>query len=175
MKNKKTLALITYLFFPIINSYASDGSVKYFGNIIDATCTIDTASSNLDPDLGSVGVNALNGAAGTTASQTRFDISLSNCPASINEVAIRFDGVTDQINPSILKLNGTLPIADGVGVALYEQNGVTQIPVSMQSDTKPISANGDATLTFYAKYMSTKSVVTGGSGNATSDFTISYY
>ncbi|RAY78037.1 type 1 fimbrial protein, partial [Enterobacter cloacae] len=137
-------------------------------------CTVNTAASNLDASLGDVGVSALNGAVGKTASQARIDIVLTNCPVSVKNARVRFDGKTDLLNPDLLQVSGSGSVASGVGIALYERDAVTQIPVAAPSSSLLISTSGDTTLTYYAKYMSTQSTVSGGEANSTSDFTITY-
>ncbi|RAY78929.1 type 1 fimbrial protein, partial [Enterobacter cloacae] len=155
-KNLIALTLLAVSGF-LSSVFAADGTINFTGNILDASCTVNTAASNLNAQLGDVGVGALNGAVGKTASQARIDIVLTNCPASANNASVRFGGTTDPINPDLLQISGSGPIATGVGIALYERDAVTQIPVAAPSASLPVSASGDTTLTYYAKYMSTQS------------------
>ena len=162
-------------------SHAADGKINFTGKILDAACTIDTSTLNQTVNLGNVPKSSFN-AAGDVAAATHFSIVLNNCPSAVSSASIKFDGAADAADTSILALNSG-QTAKGVGVAFYEEDGVTAIPLATQSkgiklETASKQASGTAAnsnkMSFIAKYKATQAAVVAGTANATSDFTITY-
>ncbi|MCU6398712.1 MULTISPECIES: fimbrial protein [Enterobacter] len=157
---------------------AADGKINFTGTILDSACTIDTSTANQTVNLGKIPKSSFS-AAGSVAAATRFSIMLNNCPAAVTSASIKFDGTADSSDTSILALNSD-QTAKGVGVAFYEEDGITAIPLATQSKsiTLDTSAGEDAAnsnkMTFVAKYKATQAAVVAGTANATSDFTITY-
>lgn len=156
---------------------AADGTINFTGMIADNVCTVDTASATQTVNLGNVSVNAL-ASAGTTASPTRFTLTLKNCPDTVKTAQTRFDGTPASGNSSILALNtpadGTMTAAKNVGVAIYEQDSSTLVPLGTPSKDTKISSTADNTLTYIAKYYATGTPVSAGLADATATFTITY-
>ncbi|MFX6096652.1 fimbrial protein, partial [Acinetobacter baumannii] len=75
-------------------------------------------------------------------------------------------------NPSILALNNGQTAAN-VGVALYEQDSATLIPVGSASTSVNLQEDVNNTLTYFAKYMAT-GAVGAGTANASTSFTVTY-
>ncbi|WP_044611900.1 fimbrial protein [[Enterobacter] lignolyticus] len=150
---------------------AADGMINFTGNITGTACVVDTTSVAVD--LGTVSASAFSGGAGTTAAAKRFNIVLKSCPASISSASIRFDGTTNTINPSILALSTGEP-ASNVGVAIYEQDNATLIPIGSASADVALLADVNNTLTYFAKYMSTGTTVGVGSARSSTAFTVTY-
>lgn len=151
---------------------ASDGVINFTGNITDTACVVDTASVSQPVDLGTVATSAFTGGNGTTAAAKRFNIVLKSCPASVSSASVRFDGATDNANPSILALsNGQT--ATNVGVAIYEQDNITLIPVGTTSASVNLLEDVDNSLVYFAKYMATGSVGA-GTANSSTSFTVTY-
>ena len=107
-----------------------------------------------------------------TAAAKRFNIVLKSCPASVTSASIRFDGATNTANPSILALTSG-QTATNVGVALYEQDSATLIPVGSSSASVTLLEDVNNTLTYFAKYMAT-GTVGAGTANASTSFTVTY-
>nr|WP_241391464.1 fimbrial protein [Serratia proteamaculans]ULG18709.1 fimbrial protein [Serratia proteamaculans] len=166
------LALTTTLAGYSTMLLAADGTINFTGNITDTACTVDTASTNQTVNLGTVATTAFS-AAGSTASPTRFTINLNTCPAAVKSANVRFDGNTNSANSNILALNSD-QTATNVGVALYEQNSSTLIPVGNPTENVTLSSTNSNTLTYIAKYYSTATPVTAGTANSTATFTIAY-
>ncbi|WP_336777771.1 fimbrial protein [Pantoea sp. USHLN256] len=157
---------------------AADGKINFTGTILDSACTIDTNTANQTVNLGKIPKSSFN-AAGAVAAATRFSIMLNNCPAAVTSASIKFDGNADSSDTNILALNSG-QTAKGVGIAFYEEDGITAIPLATQSksitlDTsageEPANSNK---MTFVAKYKAMQASVVAGTANATSDFTITY-
>ncbi|KFK92345.1 MULTISPECIES: fimbrial protein [unclassified Serratia (in: enterobacteria)] len=170
---KKTLLIATLAaLFSAQSANAADGVINFTGNVTDTACTVDSASANQTVDLGTVSTSAFSGA-GSTASPTRFTISLTTCPVAANSAKVRFDGKTAAGNSAIIGLNSG-QTAGNIGVAIYEDNSSTLIPVGSPSAAKTLTSTGVNEMTYIAKYMATGTSVSAGSANATATFTITY-
>lgn len=150
---------------------AADGTINFSGNITGTACVVDTSAITQPVNLGTVSASALNGS-GTTAAATRFNIVLTDCPESISSAKVRFDGVTNPINPSILALNNNAT-ASNVGVAIYEHNSTTLIPVGTPSASVTLLPDVSNTLTYIAKYMAT-GIAGAGTADSSTSFTVTY-
>jgi major type 1 subunit fimbrin (pilin) len=153
-------------------SIAADGTINFTGTITDNACTVDTGSANQTVNLGTVSSTTFTGA-GVTAAPTRFNINLTNCPAAVTTASVRFDGATSAANNQILALSSG-QTATNVGVALYEQDSSTLIPIASKTADRPITATGPNVLTYIAKYYATATPVTAGTANSSATFTIGY-
>lgn len=172
---KKTLIAASLLVLPFSSfvAHAADGSVNFTGNITDAACTVDTNSASQTVTLGNVSSSAFS-AVGSTAAPTKFSINLTNCPETVTSASVKFDGRVNSTNNDLLSVN-TDSTATGVGVAIYESDSATQIPLLTSSVAQAIDSTAATnTLSFVAKYMATAAKVTAGSANAVTDFTIIY-
>lgn len=168
---KKTLIaslLLTSAAMPA--AYAADGQINFTGEIIAAACTVDPADATQTVPLGKMASTAFS-ASGTTAGVAPFKISLTACDNSISDVSVRFDGSADADNPQLLEVNGG---AGGLGIALYEEDGSTLIPINSNSKVKSIASGSAIQLNFIAKYMATANTVTAGNANASAQFTVDY-
>lgn len=152
-------------------AFAADGTINFKGSITDVACEITTASASQDVTLGNVSAKSFS-AAGDTAAATKFTIKVSGCPDSISGAAVRFDGEVDAVNNQILALSPG-ESATNVGIAIYESDSSTLIPMQTDSATKSLES-GDNDLNFIAKYYATSANVTAGSANASTTFTITY-
>lgn len=153
------------------SAFAADGTINFTGKIIDDACKVDTSSLNVP--LGSVAKSSF-GAAGASASPTRFTIKLKDCPASVTSASIHFDGPTDSVNSKLLALTSGASVATNVGIGIYEQDSNTLIPIGSSAAPVAIAQNTVNELNFIAKYVSTAATVVAGTANAVATFTISY-
>ncbi|HAT7567499.1 MULTISPECIES: fimbrial protein [Citrobacter] len=170
----KKIALISALVSLSISQVANaaDGVINFTGNITGTACVVDATSIAQPVELGTISTAAFAGGNSTTAAAKRFNIVLKSCPASISSASIRFDGTTNTANPSILALtNGQT--ATNVGVAIYEQDSTTLIPVGSPSARVNLLEDVNNTLTYFAKYMAT-GVVGAGTANSSTSFTVTY-
>ncbi|MFZ5959998.1 fimbrial protein [Pseudomonas knackmussii] len=157
-------------------AHAADGTVNFTGEILEEACVVEPGSQNLAVNLGKISKKAFT-APGSVAGSKPFSVIVGGCPETVSSASVVFDGTTDATNTSLLAINGSGGTeATGVGVALYEADGTTQIPVHQPS--KPVvldsTVGASNTLNFIAKYMSTNADVTGGAANATATFTLTY-
>lgn len=177
IKNYLLRFLLAATIFSNLPSVASaaDGTINFTGSILDAACTVTTTSNSQTVNLGSIQRTVFK-AAGDVAAATRFNVVLENCPSAVSSASVKFDGTANATNGDILALNSG-QTAQGVGVALFEADGVTAIPLNTQSAQMTLNNSGATNsnvMTFVAKYQATQADVSAGTANATSDFTIIY-
>lgn len=168
----KSLIMLSLLLSTTLPAWAVDGTINFTGAITDTACKVDGASANQNVTLGTVASSGFSGA-GSVAAPTKFSIILTDCPASATTAQVSFDGNTSGTNPTLLSL-GSGQTASNVGVAIYEEDGTTQIPVGVHSKAWNLSAKNANTLNYIAKYMATASTVGQGTANATTSFTVVY-
>lgn len=175
MTNKTLLAAIVMgaISSSAMSAQAADGTINFTGTITDASCTITADSKNQTVSLGKIGASSFS-AANVTSSGAKFDINLSNCPASISAASVKFVGATDANNGDLLALTAGPTSAKGVAVGIYEQDTSTLIPLMKESASKPLSSTQNTKFSFIAKYVSTAASVTPGEANAVADFTVTY-
>jgi len=152
---------------------AADGTINFTGKVTDEACTVNPSSATQTVNLGSVRTGGFN-ASGTTASPTRFSITLTSCPAAAKTAVLKFDGPTSSGNSNYLALTSGAGVATGVAIGLFESDSTTLIPVGSASTTKTLVSGADTTIQFVAKYISTAATVVPGTANAVSNFTVSY-
>lgn len=151
-------------------AHAADGTVHFNGNIVSDACTVDASAQNLSVDMGSVAATAFS-AAGDKASPSKFSINVTECPDSVKQVAVKFDGTSDTANTDLLKLDSD-QTATGVAIEIADNNG-TAIPLHTESPAYQV-ADGSASLDFMGRYVATSATVEAGTANASSQFTINY-
>ncbi|AHG19275.1 hypothetical protein Z042_06320 [Chania multitudinisentens RB-25] len=175
--NKNLIAvavLVTSAF--TTNVFASNGEISFKGAIIPNPCDVTTDTANQVVQLGTIGVNAFK-FTGDTAATRNFSIKLTNCPTTVTNAAVVFEGTgTGPVanDNSALALTDAPDVATGVGVQIVDaQNQV----VKMREDSSAyplLSGTAVNTLSFSASYVSTAATVTSGSANAVTNFTITY-
>lgn len=172
--NKKliALAIISGSAFASV-AHAADGTINFTGNILDAACTVSSATKNQTVPLGDVSRTAF-AAVGDTAAPTHFSIVLQNCPATVTNASVKFDGPIDAANSNLLALTPATGIATGVGIGIYEQDASTLIPIATDSASKVLTTTADTQFDFIAKYVATSAAVTMGPADAATNFTITY-
>lgn len=153
-------------------AYAGDSVINLTGNITGTACVVDPSAIAQPVELGNVATTAFSGGSGATAASRRFNIVLKSCPEGISSASIRFDGTTNGTNSSILAITAG-QTATNVGVAIYEQDNGTLIPIGSPSANVRLLEEVDNTLTYFAKYMAT-GTVGAGTANASTSFTVIY-
>lgn len=156
-------------------AHAVDGTINFTGTILDAACTVDPGSASQTVNIGTVNKTAFK-AAGDTASNQAFKITIGECDPAITRAAVRFDGPTAAGDNRLLALS-TGTTATGVGVAIFESDSATLVPMGTKSVGLAAPADGEsADLNFVAKYMSTTAPagINGGAGAAVATFTMDY-
>ena len=153
------------------------GQVEFTGAITDVSCNVTSGSTNPQVELGTWAQSYFTGS-GVETTKKSFQISVQDCPSSVTQVAVLFDGNKDKTDTTLLAIapGG----ATGVGIKLYEANQSKQVTLGKVSDKYPVTAGasgtntGTADLTFYADYKATGTAVTTGAANGTATFNMIY-
>jgi major type 1 subunit fimbrin (pilin) len=147
------------------HAFAAAGTVNFNGNILDAACDVDVASKNQVVVLGDYYKTEFP-AAGSRTAATKFDIILKNCPATVINAKVRFDGTPDLSNSSLLAIDSSVPgAATGVAINLMTAD---------KADLPLHGSTADNTLNFYAQYQSTNAAVVAGPANSVANFSVVY-
>ena len=151
------------------------GQVKFTGEITDASCNVDSTSANQTVDLGKWAKSYFT-STGVETTKTAFHIKVKDCPSSVHNVAVLFDGNKDKVDTSLFAVTAG---ATGVGIKLYEDDQSQQIiPGSVTKKHAVIAgaqgATSTADLTFYADYQATSATVTTGAADGVADFNMIY-
>ena len=149
---------------------AADGTVHFTGTITADACTINGGTPDQTVDLGTVSSSAMAGVA-TKSTPTKFALKLTACPAALTSAAVKFDGTSDAVDSTLLKLD-TGSTATGVGIEIGEADGT---PLGLFTASKSVAITGGAAeLDFIGRYKSTIAAPTAGTANGTSQFTLNY-
>ncbi|HCD7254843.1 TPA: fimbrial protein [Citrobacter farmeri] len=200
MKFKSALlpATVAALLFSA-NALASTGVINFTGNVIASPCDVDitltTPTQSYTSTAGfltaQITLPAVTPASfptsGSYAGRTPFSIALTNCLAgavSPTTVYTRFtSGLTATGDPAVLR-NTSPSGATGVGIALLQSNGTTQIDINSDHQSSgahdpgqplPSGTAGDVTLNYVAAYKSLAAAVGTGVVASQTSFEIAYH
>ncbi|WP_183271072.1 fimbrial protein [Buttiauxella sp. A111] len=155
------------------SAFAAGGQVNFKGEIIDAGCeVVNTPSAPLDVTLGQVMKTEFTGA-GSTAAATDFTLVLKNCPDTVHNAMVKFDGTNVTGDTSVLALTPESGVATGVGIQLADDAN-TVLPLFTASKAYPLSSTADNELKFVARYIATSDTVSVGPANSTANFSVTY-
>lgn len=156
---------------PSVAGASGGGKVHFQGSIINAPCTLSTASEEQTVRLDQVSSKTLlnNG----TSKMKPFVIELQQCDAStLKKVKVTFGGDADRTDPTLLGIAGS---AKGAGIVLTDGSG-TQVQLGQASQARTLLA-GDNSLTFgaFLKGTTAKDIApTPGDFIATTNFVLQY-
>lgn len=144
-------------------------NIQLQGNIVDLSCVVNASDSAKEVQLGTWPTKQLQ-TAGSKTQAMPFSIRLTGCPPGA--VSITFAGTPDAQDNTLLALNGASQ-ASRVAVEILDEDK-TRLPLQQESKEVAIDAQGDATLSFYANYISTADNPQPGSADADATFTLNY-
>jgi major type 1 subunit fimbrin (pilin) len=151
---------------------AEDGQVKFEGNITTEACQVVNNMSNpAGVELGKVGYSAFKGV-GSTASATSFVLILKDCPPTVNNAFVTFDGTAATGDNRSLALTAGTNVATGVAVQISDASQ-NVVPLRVASQVYPLTV-GENNLNFVARYVAISDTVTAGAANAVTTFDITY-
>lgn len=150
-------------------TYGADVQFNITGKIEESACEVSVGGEKT-VSLGFFSTRYLQ-AVGDITPVKPFYITLDNCPDNYNNVQVMFEGDIATGNPQLLAVQPGG--AQNVGIAIYEDDKSTLIPLNAASLGKSVSMTQETTLTFYAAYMSMGTVME-GTANADVGFTVSY-
>ncbi|EPF6063002.1 ferrous iron transporter B [Enterobacter cloacae subsp. dissolvens] len=155
-------------------AFAAAGTVNFNGNILDSACDVDVASQNQVVVLGDYYKTEFPTTGARTAA-TQFNIVLKNCPVTVTNAKVRFDGTPDATNSSLLAIDSSAAgAATGVAINLMSADKADLPLHGSNSYSYALSSTMDNTLSFYAQYISTAAAVTAGPANSVANFSVVY-
>uniref|UniRef100_UPI0038732E8D fimbrial protein n=2 Tax=Enterobacter cloacae TaxID=550 RepID=UPI0038732E8D len=155
-------------------AFAAAGTVNFNGNILDSACDVDVASQNQVVVLGDYYKTEFPTTGARTAA-TQFNIVLKNCPVTVTNAKVRFDGTPDATNSSLLAIDSSASgAATGVAINLMSADKADLPLHGSNSYSYALSSTMDNTLSFYAQYISTAAAVTAGPANSVANFSVVY-
>jgi len=122
------------------NAFAAAGTVNFNGNILDSQVVV----------LGDYYKTEFPTTGARTAA-TQFNIILKNCPVTVTNAKVRFDGTPDLTNASLLAIDTSVAgAATGVAINLMTADKADLPLHGSNSYIYPLSSTADNTLNFYA-------------------------
>ncbi|WGS46074.1 type 1 fimbrial protein [Burkholderia sp. JSH-S8] len=151
------------------------GQVTFNGELLPDTCEIAAGDESKTVTLPTLSTQSLD-AAGKVEGAKMFDISVSNCPATLNNVAAHFETTNmDPATRNALNQATTTP-AGNVLVQLLDKDGTTPILLGSAGSYEPITGTGaarGATLSYGGQYYAT-APTTPGNVTAIVRYTLAY-
>ncbi|MCF8581539.1 fimbrial protein [Enterobacter ludwigii] len=156
------------------NAFAAAGTVNFTGEILDAACNVDVASQNQTVALGQYNKSEFTATGDVTAAK-KFSIVLKDCPASVTQAHVLFDGTPEATDSTLLAIDSSVAgAATGVAINMMSAN-MSQLPLHGDNGYRyTLSSTADNTLDFYAQYKSTAATVTAGPANSVANFSVVY-
>ncbi|END3794234.1 fimbria assembly protein [Escherichia albertii] len=171
MQLKKVLGFVSGIILSSC-SWAADPlgtiNIELHGNIIDFSCTVNTADIDKTVELGRWPTKQLLSAGDTTA-LIPFSLRLEGCPPGSASVTFAGTPATDN---SLLALDDAV-MAQNVAIELHNSDR-GRLPLGESSQTVAVDANGNVTLNFFANYIVLASGVQAGAAKADATFMINY-
>lgn len=154
---------------------AADTTLAVSGNVVASGCEVDTGGVNQKVKIGTFSGKDFP-SVGSTSAFKAMNINLSNCYEKLSTIQVKFSGVSDADNPTLLAISDTGgggTVATGVGVELLDNGGKT-IPFNAEAPQTFELDEGNNTLSFLLRYKSTRYPVTSGEASAVMYFDLTY-
>lgn len=152
---------------------ASDGTVNFTGDIVNAPCVVSSDTQNLNVNLGQVKSSTFAKVKDSSAYRD-FKIVLEECTTTtLKNTNITFRGSSDELNKDLLGIGGQSGAAKGVGIEISDAASATAIPLNKASSDYALK-DGQNTLMFKARYVATAIPVVAGHANSQAEFQLAY-
>lgn len=172
----KRTALVLATFFPVMAFAASQNTITFTGQVADQTCEVSVNGNAANPVIlmPTVSAAALN-AVGSTAGETPFTISVSNCAAPTSTLAIKTTFLGNNVT-SAGNL-GNAGTATNVQVQLLDSAGGAPVVLNGATSVAGLSLDSGATSTshdFAVRYISEAGAAAAGTVSATAQYALDY-
>ncbi|MBT0724702.1 fimbrial protein [Rosenbergiella sp. S61] len=144
-------------------------NINLHGTVVAFSCTVDPADLEKTIDLGHWPTRQLNHP-GAKSSSIDWSIRLTDC--SGNGVKVNFSGKGDKNDASLLALSSD-STATGIAIELLDESH-NRLAINTMSKRTAVDKDGNAVFGFSARYITNTGVVTAGTANADSIFTLTY-
>lgn len=154
------------------------GTVHFRGSLVAAPCSVNANSADQVVTLGEYTLHQFK-AKGDKTSLLPFKIILEDCDTSIAQTAaVAFSGQQDSADNGLLAIDsssmGNTTTASGVGIQILDETSTAVKPDGTQFSSAHKLIDGQNTLNFSARYVSTVDKPTAGQANADATFIMKY-
>ncbi|HEY2021838.1 fimbrial protein [Paraburkholderia sp.] len=170
-----TLAMLGLAVAPMAFAQMAPGTgqVTFNGELYDDTCVIDAGDDDKTVTLPTLSTQSL-AAAGQVAGSRMFEISVSQCPATLTSVAAHFETTNMSPNTRNAVNQASASPAGNVEVQLLDRDGTTPIKLGSTGTFVPIdAASGTAEMSYGGQYYAT-APTTAGNVTAIVRYTLAY-
>ncbi|MBB1202350.1 long polar fimbrial protein LpfA [Enterobacteriaceae bacterium 89] len=159
--------------FAACAAHATDGTVRFTGEIVDSPCVVSADSLSQEVNLGQVKTSVFS-AKGDRSPEKPFEIKLEECDVSKYKTAhVSFTGNESDADNTLLSINNEAGSATGVGIGIYDKTG-EMIDMNTGEASDDLK-EGETVLYYSASYVQeSDNAVTAGLGNSQVDFNITY-
>lgn len=164
--------ILSYTSLTVAADALAQINVRLTGTVVAVACTVDPVDVDKPVELGEWQAKQLV-KAGQTTKAVPFSIHLTGCTA--DDAKLTFTGTKDTHDSTLLAIDGKDEnAASGVAIEIMDSRR-NRIPMGGETPSAVIDANGNATLVFWADYVSTgASSAKPGEANAATQFTLTY-
>jgi major type 1 subunit fimbrin (pilin) len=168
------IALMGLSVAPMVFAQAAPGTgqVTFNGQLLDDTCVINAGDEDKTVTLPTLSSQSL-AAAGQTAGSTMFNISVSQCPSTLSNVAAHFETTNMDPNTRNALNQATTTPASNVEVQLLDRDGTNPILLGSTGTFVPIATDGTASMSYGGQYYATGKS-TSGNVTAVVRYTLAY-
>lgn len=147
-------------------------NLRLTATVVAVACTVDPVDVNKPVDLGEWQTKQL-AKAGRTTKAVPFSLHLTGCTA--DNAKLTFTGTKDTHDDTLLAIDDKDEnAASGIAIEIMDSRR-NRIPLGKETPSAVIDENGDATLDFWADYVSTgDNSAKPGEANAATQFTLTY-
>lgn len=137
-------------------------------------CTLSTTDATSTVPMGVWSLQRFT-SVGYTTDPVTFHLYLTCNQEFPNGVEIKFSGVADSNDPTVLALSnaGDSSVAQGIGIVIYDDDN-NVVPLNSDSKAYAVSMSDTNDLLFKAAYKMVASSVTAGIANSTATFVVDY-
>nr|WP_314267945.1 fimbrial protein [uncultured Moellerella sp.] len=180
MKKFKIAAVTVGMLFAASAANAADGTIEFNGKVISETCVIHPDDVNKIVQLPTVSAQAFKRVGEVTGTQ-RFDIRVSNCPASMTNVAVHLESVGNNSGINMvtgnLRNDATTNPATNIEVSVFDKDDGSQLRPAETGRYYALTGTGaarGAVMTYVGAYYPTQLPVVAGEVHAKVAYTLAY-
>ncbi len=155
---------------------ADGGTIHFTGSLVNAPCAVNVNSQDQPVPLGQYRTASFT-KVGDTSASIPFNIVLEDCDASVyTNAAVAFSGQRDSVNDGLLAVtsNQNKATAGNVGIQILDEASKPVVLDGSTFSTPHKLIDGENTLPFAARYVSTAATTSAGDADADAVFTMQY-
>ncbi|MDA3131344.1 fimbrial protein [Atlantibacter subterranea] len=150
-----------------------DGDVRFYGQVVNAACSVALESRNQVVEMGQVRSNRFR-SIGEWQDPHPFRIKLEDCSTNVSQsVGVMFSGETDGKDPLVFQAGFGAGAAEGVGIGISDATGQLLAP-NLAPTRYTALQEGETVLSYIARYRATRRDVKAGDASAQVWFSLFY-